>query len=112
MRKEIKKILLECIYTPDAKPRFVGGDVDKKLAYIDEAVEKLATLHETDARVDNAAHYLCDNDDEGISMLNQIELIEAQADIDGSEMIDNVEGVIVWEKLEWSLTCDSFLEMI
>jgi len=116
MKEEIKKILLDCIYTPDAKPRFVGGDLDKKLSYIDYTVERIIDLQANDVRVGHASHYLCDNDDDGedgnITMLDQIELIENQAEIDGSVFIDNVQGVIVWEKLEWSLTCDSFLEML
>lgn len=70
------------------------------------------TEYDDQKRVVNASHYLCDNCDEDITILDQIKLIEAQAEIDRHEFIDNVDGVIVWEKLEWSLTCDNFLDMI
>ena len=31
---------------------------------------------------------------------------------DGNDMIDNVEGVVVWEKVENEFTCDYFLQEI
>ena len=86
--------------------------MNDKLKRIDYAVTKILNIQETDSRVNHASHYLCDNDDNGITILDQIELIEKQVDIDGSELIDNVDGVIVWDKLEWSLSCDRFLEMV
>jgi len=39
-------------------------------------------------------------------------LIDAQAEIDDTVMLDNVEGIIVWEKVEWSFTVSEFLDEI
>ena len=40
-------------------------------------------------------------------------MIEAIANHeDQSDMIDNVEGVVVWEKVEYSFTCEDFLSEI
>jgi len=109
MKDQIKKILFECIYTPDAKPRFVGGDLDKKLAYIDHTVDKLLALQQEAVTDQNAYHYLCNDD---VSVEEQVQAIQKQADIDGSVMIDYVEGVTVWEKVENAFSCDEFLDLI
>jgi len=109
MKEEIKKILLDCIYTPDSKPRFVGGDLDKKLAYIDEAVEKLERLQQEAVTNYNAYHYLCNDD---VSVEEQVEAIKKQSEIDGAVMIDDIEGVTVWEKVENTFNCYEFLDLI
>jgi hypothetical protein len=76
-----------------------------------EGLEKAiqtALPSETDRQVSEAEHYLCDDDD-----MSTLEMIEAIADHeDQSDLIDNVEGVVVWEKVEGSITCQDFLEMI
>jgi len=59
--------------------------------------------------MDNAYHYLCNDD---VSVEEQVEAIQKQADIDGSVMIDYVEGVTVWEKVENAFSCDEFLDLI
>ena len=61
-----------------------------------------------DKAIEAAGHYLCDSDE--MTIEEQIEAIANHED--QSDMIDNVEGVIVWEKVEWSFTCDSFLDQI
>lgn len=63
-----------------------------------------------DEAIEHATHYLCDSDE--LTMEEQIRAIAAHAEEDGSDLIDEVEGVVVWEKVEWSITCDDFLEMI
>lgn len=60
--------------------------------------------------VERASHYLCEPDDTTIA--EQVALIVAQAEIDGSVMLDHVDGIMVWEKVEYSFTVDSFLEEI
>lgn len=64
-----------------------------------------------DKAIAEAAHYLCDLDLE-LSIREQVEAIAKQAEEDGTEMIDNVEGVVVWEPLEGKYDCDQFLQMI
>lgn len=60
-----------------------------------------------DKAIELASHYLCDGE------LSTREMIEAIANHeDQSDMIDNVEGVVVWEKVEYSFTCEDFLSEI
>ena len=63
-----------------------------------------------DKAIENAGHYLCDSDE--MTIEQQIEAIADQADEDGSVMIDELEGVIVWEPLEDKFDCDEFLQLI
>lgn len=57
--------------------------------------------------IELASHYLSDGD------LSTEEMIEAIAEHeDQSDMIDNVDGVVVWEKVEYSFTCEDFLNEI
>lgn len=64
-----------------------------------------------DAAIEHATHYLCDSDD--LTMEEQIRaIVDHATDIDGTDFIDDVEGVVVWEKLQHSITCYDFLEMI
>lgn len=110
MREEIKKILLEMIYTPDAKPRFIGGDLDMKLYCIDQTVEKLYFLANPvslDTHVTKAMEYLSvDTDEEAIEM---VKAIQKQAKIDPSMMVDWIDGVSVCEVVENRLSCEEFL---
>lgn len=73
-----------------------------------EQVIKSQLPSETDRQVSEAEHYLCDSDE-----MTTLQMIEAIADHeDQSDLIDNVEGVVVWEKVEGSITCEDFLQMI
>jgi len=58
-------------------------------------------------RIERASHYLCDADD--ITIADQLALIDAQAEIDPYVLLVNVEGVIVWEKVEWYFTVKDLL---
>ena len=114
MKKELTQILIDCIYTADAKPVFlngnwVGGNLDDKLIRIEQAVDRIIGLQEEQTRIGNAYHYLCNDD---VSVEEQVIAIEKQADIDGGEMIDDVEGVTVWEKVMNTFSCDEFLDLI
>jgi len=113
MEKEIKQILLDLIYTPDAKPRFVGGDLDTKFKYIDEAVAKVINLYSKVKELtylDKAADYLVEDDE--ASIYDMVENIKKQAELDENMLIDWVNGVNVWEKCEFEFTCKEFLKLI
>ncbi len=56
-----------------------------------------------------ASHYLCESD---LSIKEQVEAIVDQFYKDGSVMIDDVEGVVVWQPLENTFDCDEFLVLI
>ena len=57
--------------------------------------------------IEAASHYLSDGD------LTTAEMIEAIAKHDDeTDLIDNLEGVVVWQKVENSFTCEDFLNFI
>jgi antitoxin component of RelBE/YafQ-DinJ toxin-antitoxin module len=60
-----------------------------------------------DSAVEAASHYLSDAD---LSIAEQIEAIKNHSDMD--DYIDNVEGVLVWGKVETTFTCEEFLDLI
>ena len=60
-----------------------------------------------DEAVERASHYLCDGD---LTILEQVEAIANHENED--DLIDYVDGVVVWEKVEYSYTCDKFLSDI
>jgi hypothetical protein len=52
-----------------------------------------------------AMHYLCDSEE--MSIREQVEAIATHED--SEDLIDNVEGVVVWESLEGRYKCSEFL---
>jgi hypothetical protein len=74
---------------------------------IQKAVES-AMPSARDKAISQAEHYLCDSDE--LTIEQQIEAIENHED--QNDLIDNVEGVIVWDKVEYSFTCEDFLSEI
>ena len=74
---------------------------------LDEIKEVLRNNNQR-SRLEWACDILCGDSDEEIE--KQIKLIEACDD--DTELIDSIDGVVVWEKLEWSLTVSEFLEQI
>ena len=86
----------------------------------DPICDKVLTLNELVSKVDFtemgyvlrdwedvAGNYLCDGDENLRSQVNRIAEWP-----DGSDMIDNVDGVFVWEKVVNKFTCDEFLHLI
>jgi hypothetical protein len=60
-----------------------------------------------DKAFEKAGEYLCEGD---INTPHQLSNIVNHKD--QSDLIDNVEGVVVWEKVELEFTCKEFLELI
>lgn len=58
---------------------------------------------------EDIAYEMLSTDDESLTIKEMIAAIEAQDKIDGSQLIDYVEGVYVWEKIELEFTCNDFL---
>jgi hypothetical protein len=75
-----------------------------EMAIFDTIKKNLPTAE--DEAIAEAEHYLSDS---VLSTKEQIEAIAKQAEKDGSVMIDDVEGVVVWEPLERRFDCDTFL---
>jgi hypothetical protein len=72
-----------------------------------EKAIKTALPTEEENAIELAMHYLCDGD------ISTEEMVEAIANHeDQKDLIDNVEGVVVWEKVELSFTCEDFLREI
>lgn len=78
------------------------------ISKLEEVIKKTLPT-ERDKAIELAGHYLCESDDD-LSIEQMIEAIANHEDQDA--MIDNVEGVIVWEKVEYSFTCEDFLSEI
>jgi hypothetical protein len=89
----------------------VDGKLPMDLNLLDEEqfaeiiAEHLPT--KMDSAVEAASHYLSDAD---LSISEQIEAIRNHSDMD--DYIDNVEGVLVWSKVETTFTCEEFLDLI
>ncbi len=60
-----------------------------------------------DEAVERASHYLSDSD---LPILEQIEAIANHEDYE--DLIDDVDGVLVWQPLEGYFTCEEFLSYI
>lgn len=56
------------------------------------------------------ADLICDDEDRYNSMEEALQLLEKQAEIDGSVMADDI--VMMWEKVEYEFTVDQLLEQI
>ena len=56
------------------------------------------------------SHLICDDEDRYENMEGALQLLEAQAEIDGSVMADDI--VMMWEKVEYSFTVDELLSEI
>ena len=83
------------------------NDVPKWVIDASNEFIEQSKLSERDIMIERASHYLCDGD------LTTEEMVDAIANHeDQYDMIDNVEGVKVWEKVEYSFTCDDFLQEI
>jgi hypothetical protein len=62
----------------------------------------------TNSMVKNAKHYLSANTDKELrKMIRNIMDCE-----DGTQLIDYIDGVVVWEKIEYSFSVDAFIEHI
>tara|TARA_R110000868_G_scaffold71918_1_gene209996 strand:+ start:167 stop:493 length:327 start_codon:yes stop_codon:yes gene_type:complete len=61
-------------------------------------------------KIENLAHYICDDEDRYESMEKALTLLEEQDDIDGSVMADDI--VMMWEKVEGSMTVGELLDAI
>jgi hypothetical protein len=83
---------------------YLEGEIEEP-TYMDDNIEQ-----RKEEAIEHATHYLCDSDE--LSMEEQIRAIAAHAERLPSDNIDDVEGVVVWEPLEYTITCDDFLEMI
>lgn len=62
---------------------------------------------EAKEKLEKAGQYLCDGE---FTIAKQVKLIEKEPD--KTTLIDNVEGVEVWEKIQYSLSCKEFLDLI
>jgi hypothetical protein len=111
-KPQVKKILLDLIYTADGKPRFIGGDVSGKLEHIDDAVDKIIELTEPNS-FDKAHDYLIQSDEDvDLPVEAQVLAIVNQSKNGATTLIDWVEGVQVVEKFENTFTCQDFLNHI
>lgn len=117
-KQDLKQALIDMAYTLDAKPRFINEKWTnvtdgRNLKYIEEAVEKIWNGFqptEMEIAIGIASDLLCPDDD--YSIQDQVKAIQDQAKIDGTLMIDDVDGVMVWEAVQLEFTCNAFLKQI
>jgi len=110
-KPQIKQLLLDLIYTADAKPRFIGGDVSTKLERIDTTVDGIFEAFKP-SDYELAGEMLSVDQEDGLTLQEMLDKIIAQNKIDGTVMVDELEGVYMWDKLEWSFSCRNFLKHI
>jgi len=87
----------------------MGHDSKELEKLIFDTINKLLPTEEEE-RIERARYYLSESDD--MIMEGQVALIDAQAEIDDSVMLDDIDGIMVWEKVEYSLSVRDFLDMI
>jgi hypothetical protein len=66
--------------------------------------------NEREVAAERLSHLICDDEDSYASYEEAIQLLEAQAEIDGSAMADHT--VMMWEKVEFSFTVNELLSEI
>jgi len=66
--------------------------------------------NEREEAIERLSHLICDDEDEYASMEEALQLLEAQSEIDGSVMADDI--VMMWEKVEHTFTVAELLEEI
>jgi hypothetical protein len=84
----------------------IGVKDDLSVVGLTEAISKQLPTDREKA-FENAADYLCGDDTDVKAMVEAIENHE-----DGSDFIDILDIVTVWEKVEWKFTCQGFLNEI
>ena len=72
-------------------------------------INKLS-LSEREEVCERLSHLICDDEDNYASMDEALKLLQAQAEIDGSVMADNI--VQMWEKVEYKFTVAELIEEI
>lgn len=89
---------------------YLEGEIEEP-TYMDNNIEQ-----RKEAAISQAMNYLCDNetthDGQRGSIRAQVEAIAAHAVENGDDFIDEVDNVIVWQKVTDTFSCDEFLQMI
>ena len=88
------------------------NDPSAEFSTLAEQLQKIIDTipNEREEACERLAHLICDDEDSYASMEEAIQLLEAQADIDGSVMADDI--VMMWQKVEYSFTVDELLSEI
>lgn len=114
-REALIQTLINLVYTPDAKPRFINNNwVNTNdfshLRRLEETADKIIKGFKP-TELEKAGELLSyDTTEELQKMVNAIK--EHTSKGNGDDFIDWVDEVTPWENLEYRLTCDEFLEQI
>ena len=106
--EQVKAVLVEMTANDTLPSDMTTLDV----TFIEDILNKRDAELEEDKPYEDAEQYLCDDSENGMNVRQMVDAISQQADIDGSRMIDHVDGVLVWEAVEYRFTCDDFLDLI
>ena len=79
---------------------------DNVMEFVNTIKDHFPDVFEKNSRIEAAGHYLCGDSD--LSVEEMLELID-NYDGDPTDLIDDIDGVVVWEPLSGSLTVERFL---
>ncbi len=88
--------------------KYYDDNMESLYGFVNDVMEAARVNELEGTEIKTAMNYLCDSEDNSIS--DQIELIKNHED--GEDFIDNVEGVIVWDKVVNVFTCNEFIDLI
>jgi hypothetical protein len=103
--KKIAKVVKDYLEQEGLKIPKTTNFTLKKLTEVVEGAIEYPTPEDIEA--EKASHYLSDGD---ISIKEMVAAIRNHPDAD--DFIDDVEGVVVWQPLEYRYTCTQFLELL
>lgn len=88
------------------------NDPSAEFSTLAEQLQKIIDTipSEREEACERLSHLICDDEDRYESWDEALSLLEAQADIDGSVMADDI--VMMWQKVEYSFTVDELLSEI
>jgi predicted RNA-binding protein YlqC (UPF0109 family) len=101
------KALLVKMAVEDKLPLNMNGLSISGIEKILKKAVKDAQPTQLQKAIENARHYLCDNN---LTVEQQVDLIASETDM--GKIIDDIDGVVVWEPLERRYGVEEFLDLI
>lgn len=88
------------------------NDPSQEFSTLAETLQNIINTipNEREDACERLSHLICDDEDRYDSMEAALQLLEAQSEIDGSVMADDI--VMMWQKVEYEFTVDQLLSEI
>lgn len=104
--KKIAEAVKKHLISLAAKDKLPMDMNDLSLKDLEKVIKSAMPTYKEKA-IEMAGNYLSDGD------LTTLQMIEAIAKHkDQKDLIDSVDGVVVWQKVEYAFTCEDFLQEI